>query len=74
MMQSFIWNNVWNRIASKGIQWNVKGEGIVKGGIIVFDKTGKPKYAMPEQMGEDLKIKDLVLAMETMKQEEVPKT
>jgi hypothetical protein len=58
--------NARKRVNQKGIQWNTEGEGIVKGGIILLDRKGKPRYAFPEKMGLDLDIQDLALVMEAM--------
>jgi hypothetical protein len=61
--------DAWKRISSKGIKWNVKGEGIVKGGLIIFDAKGNPKYAYKEEMGVDLPIQDIVKALEAVRRE-----
>jgi hypothetical protein len=61
---------VWQRIQSKGITWNTKGEGITKGGLIIFDKKGKPRYAYQETLGHDLPVADIVYALETIRKEE----
>lgn len=57
----------WRRIQSKGINFNFKGEGLVKGGIIIFDKKGKAQYAYKEETGLDLPVKDLILALEALR-------
>jgi hypothetical protein len=68
LMTSFF--DAWQRVTRKKIKWNTKGEGIVKGGIIVFDKRGKPRYAYQEEMGIDLPVQDLLSALESMRREE----
>ena len=59
----------WKRVKAKGIRWNNKGEGIVKGGIIIFDKRGKPRYAYREQTGTDVPVQDIALALESVRRE-----
>ena len=36
------------RLKQKNISGNMKGDGIVQGGIIIFDKNGKARYAYRE--------------------------
>jgi hypothetical protein len=67
LVTSFL--EAWGRVGKKGIQWNTKGEGIVKGGIILFDTKGNPRYAYQEEMGVDLPVEDIVLALEVMRRE-----
>lgn len=61
--------DAWKRISSKGISWNLKGEGLIKGGLIIFDRKGIPKYAYKETMGEDLPVQEIVLAVQAMRRE-----
>jgi hypothetical protein len=56
-------------VGSKNIRWNTKGEGLVKGGIILFDSKGKPRYAYKEEMGVDLPVQDIVIALESIRRE-----
>lgn len=67
LMTSFL--DAWRRITSKGISWNVKGEGLVKGGLIIFDTKGNPKYAYKEEMGVDLPVQDIIRALEAVRRE-----
>ena len=57
------------RVGEKDIVWNLKGEGIVKGGIIIFDRNGNPKYAYEEETGVDVPVLDIVSALEAIKRE-----
>lgn len=59
----------YKRITSKGIQGNFKGEGIVQGGVIIFDKEGKPRHAYEEETGEDLPVKDILAALNAVRRE-----
>jgi len=62
--------SAYQRITSKGISGNVgKGEGLVQGGIIIFDTKGKPKYAYEEDTGHDLPVKDILAAVSAVRRE-----
>ncbi len=69
LLTSFL--DAWRRVTSKGIGWNVKGEGIVKGGLIIFDTKGNPKYAYKEETGLDLPVQDIVQALEAVRAEAI---
>lgn len=62
-------NEAYRRIAAKEIGGNLKGEGVVQGGIVIFDKNGTPKYAYQEETGSDIPIADLLLAIEALKRD-----
>ena len=61
------------RVGEKEIEWNTKGEGLVKGGIILFDPKGRARYAYEEETGKELPVADLVVAMEAMRREQSTK-
>lgn len=61
--------DAWRRVGSKNISWNTKGEGLVKGGLIFFDSKGNPRYAYKEEMGVDLPVQDIVIALEAIRRE-----
>lgn len=48
------------RLKKKELDGNMVGEGIVQGGIIIFDKDGKARYAQEEQIGTELNMEDIV--------------
>lgn len=55
------------RLNEKGLSGNFKGEGIVQGGIIVFGKDGKPKFAYREETGKEVPIDDIISAVNAVK-------
>jgi len=66
LLTSFL-DGAWRRVTSKGIKWNGKGEGVVQGGLIIFDAKGKPRYAYKEETGVDLPVQDIVKALEAVR-------
>lgn len=61
------WNSVMSRLKGKDIETNWKGEGIVQGGVILFDSEGKPKFAYKEKTGDELPVEDILAAVNAMK-------
>jgi AhpC/TSA antioxidant enzyme len=62
--------NVSNRLQSKNITGNFKGEGIVQGGILIFDRTGTLRFAYEEETGEELKSADILAALRVLENEQ----
>lgn len=61
--------DAFQRIKQKGITGNVTaGEGVVQGGIIIFDAQGKPSAMYPEETGEDLRVADLARALQAIRE------
>lgn len=60
--------NIAERMKSKKIDGNYKGEGIRQGGVIIFDKNGAPKYAYEEVTGKELPVDDIVAAIKAVKE------
>ena len=56
--------DTFQRIRNKSIDGNLKGEGFVQGGIIIFGPDGKPVCMYQEQTGVDLQVTDLVVALD----------
>lgn len=55
-----------NRLAQKKLEGNMLGEGMVQGGVILFDKNGKARYAYEEETGKELVIDDIVAALKAI--------
>ncbi len=53
-----------NRVNGKGLDGNMTGEGMIQGGLIIFDKEGCARYAYEEIIGDELVIDDIVAALE----------
>jgi hypothetical protein len=54
---------VYRRLKVKKISGNLKGEGLLQGGIIIFDKHGKAQYAYREETGSEIPIDDIIRAV-----------
>lgn len=61
--------NMMKRLKSKNISGNLKGEGLVQGGIIIFDKNGKARYAYREETGFEVPVEDIIAAVKMVKTE-----
>ena len=48
--------------AKGNLSGNMKGEGMVQGGVVIFDSRGNPRYAYQEDTGSELPIEDLLTA------------
>eukprot|EP01082_Thalassiosira_pseudonana_P009386 g8220.t1 g8220 contig29:30129-30882(+) len=56
------------RIKESGVKsYNMKGEGLIQGGWILFDANGIPKAAFQENAKERIPIDDILLEMQRMK-------
>jgi hypothetical protein len=58
------------RLNEKGLEGNMKGEGIVQGGIIIFNRKGEAMYAYEEETGSPLPVDDIMAAVNAVKFEE----
>lgn len=61
------------RMKEKGLEGNLVGDGLKKGGIIVFGSDGEPKYAYPEITGSALETDDIVAALKDVSRVTVAK-
>mmetsp|Transcript_27094 Transcript_27094/g.42076 ORF Transcript_27094/g.42076 Transcript_27094/m.42076 type:complete len:90 (+) Transcript_27094:555-824(+) len=55
------------RLKDKGIDGNFKGEGLVQGGVIVFNNLGEPVYAYQEVTGDELPMKEILDAVQSIR-------
>lgn len=62
------------RLKLKKISGNLKGEGMVQGGVLVFDKQGELQYAYNEETGSEVNMEDLQNAIDAVRQKEQTQT
>ena len=55
------------RLKRKKISGNMKGDGIVQGGIIIFNNKGQARYAYREETGSEVPIDDIIAAVKMVK-------
>lgn len=61
--------NIRSRLKEKDLEGNMKGEGLVQGGVIIFGKDGKAKYAYEEVTGSELPVDDISAAIRAVREE-----
>jgi hypothetical protein len=59
------------RIGEKQIQGNLVGEGMVQGGVMVFNKEGILHYAQQEEIGNELDMEAIRAAIDELLMEKV---
>lgn len=57
------------RIKDKSIDGNLIGEGLVQGGVVLFDRNGKARYAYKEETGRELPLDDIAAAALAIREE-----
>jgi len=55
------------RLKSKNISTNYNGEGLIQGGVIIFDKNDEPKYCYLERTGLEMPIDEIVAASKAIR-------
>ncbi|KAL7484051.1 hypothetical protein ACHAW6_009696 [Cyclotella cf. meneghiniana] len=58
-----------NRLKEKKLEGNFTGEGMIQGGLVVFDREGKVRYAYEENTGTPLDIEDILAALKAIRDE-----
>lgn len=61
-----LWNGyqeLKNRMTDQRIKGNYKGEGMIQGGVLVFDAAGTLRYAYEEDIGTPLEVEDIRAAI-----------
>eukprot|EP00569_Conticribra_weissflogii_P005635 CAMPEP_0171329194 /NCGR_PEP_ID=MMETSP0878-20121228/1110_1 /TAXON_ID=67004 /ORGANISM="Thalassiosira weissflogii, Strain CCMP1336" /LENGTH=148 /DNA_ID=CAMNT_0011829135 /DNA_START=378 /DNA_END=825 /DNA_ORIENTATION=+ len=61
--------NLSKRLSEKNISGNYKGEGLLQGGIIIFDKNGKARFAYREETGAEVPVEDIIAVVREIKSE-----
>jgi AhpC/TSA antioxidant enzyme len=56
--------------AKPNLQGNLKGEGIVQGGIIVFDPKGEARAVYKEATGSEIPSEDILTALKALFEEQ----
>ena len=57
------------RLSNKKLEGNMTGEGMVQGGLIIFDKNGKACFAYEEETGKELVMDDIIVALKSLQSE-----
>mmetsp|Transcript_10316 Transcript_10316/g.28366 ORF Transcript_10316/g.28366 Transcript_10316/m.28366 type:complete len:134 (+) Transcript_10316:3718-4119(+) len=60
-------NNLKLRLKEKNVEGNMKGEGLVAGGLILYDKAGKPVFVYEEETGSPIEMDQVKEALEAVK-------
>jgi AhpC/TSA antioxidant enzyme len=62
--------NIGQRMTEQNITGNYKGEGIIQGGILIFDATGTIRYTINEEIGTPFDIDKILLALRSISNED----
>ena len=61
--------SIGKRLSQKNISGNYKGEGLVQGGVIIFDAAGKARFAYREETGSEIPVDDIIAAVTELREE-----
>jgi hypothetical protein len=59
-------HSIGTRIATQKITGNYKGEGIIQGGILIFDARGTIRYSINEEIGTPFDTEAIAVALRTI--------
>lgn len=59
---------IYKRLGKKNISGNLKGEGLIQGGIVVFDKF-TARYAYREETGVEVPVDDIIAVVRHIRAE-----
>jgi len=57
------------RITRKNLEGNLIGEGIIQGGIVIFDRHGDPRAVYQEQIGNEIPEESILQALKALQEE-----
>lgn len=55
-----------SRLQQKNIKGNLKGEGMLQGGILFFDKAGVLQFAYEEEIGDEFDVEEILAVLKLM--------
>lgn len=71
ILKGFSWvRSASNRVKEKNLTGNLVGEGLTKGGVIIFGKDGEQKYAYLEGQLEEIPKDDIIAAAAAIRAEQ----
>jgi AhpC/TSA antioxidant enzyme len=71
LMYDYFFKSMGSRLKQKNLEGNLKGEGLTKGGILVFDRNQQVRYAYVEETGHDIPVTDMVAALNAVREGDV---
>jgi len=67
LLYKWLFSGIKKRFKAKNIDGNLKGEGLLQGGVILFSKKDEPVYTYQEKTGDEIPIKEIIDAVSSMK-------